>query len=299
MMFHVHLADDGKEFQGARDGAAHAQPARAEERLLGRRPSTTRSTARPSSSSARRRCSPARSARRRRADETALIGEEKVRLRRHQDELRRLLKAACLSGSVYFRGNDRSPGDRAVDVGKSAAEILGQVLPEVFDRFKEAAAESNDVKKGVDALFTAENLQGLPAVFGSLGLLRDEKGKTVFRVESGAARGGARAGSRSAPTTATRRAVGSSPTSSRRSPSAGTSRSCGCSSSRCCAPERSKRPARARRSTRSPASRPATPSRTTTCSGRRRSARRRASSSRSWSRRRKPSATRSAARCAS
>lgn len=65
------------------------------------------------------------------ADETTLIGEEKVRLRRYMDELRRLLKAACLSGSVYFRGNDRSPGDRAVDVGKSAAEILGHALPEV------------------------------------------------------------------------------------------------------------------------------------------------------------------------
>jgi len=37
----------------------------------------------------------------------------------------------------------------------------------------------------VDALFSAENLQGLPSVFSSLGLLRDERGKTVFRVESG------------------------------------------------------------------------------------------------------------------
>ena len=125
------------------------------------------------------------------ADETALIGEEKLRLRRHQDELRRLVKAACLAGSVSFRGNDRSPDDRAVDMGKSAADILGDVLPEVFDRFKEAAARPADVKKGVDALFTAENLQGLPSVFGSLGLLRDEKGKTVFRVESGASGGGA------------------------------------------------------------------------------------------------------------
>lgn len=119
------------------------------------------------------------------ADETALIGEEKLRLRRHQDELRRILREACLAGSVSFRGNDRSPDDRAVDIGKSAADILGDVLPEVFDRFKEAAARSSDLKKGVDALFTAENLQGLPSVFGSLGLLRDEKGKTVFRVESG------------------------------------------------------------------------------------------------------------------
>lgn len=118
-------------------------------------------------------------------DTPALIAEERVRLRRHSDELRRLLRAACLSGRIYFRGNDRSPTDRAVDVGKTAAEVLGQVLPEVFDRFKEAAAKATDVKKGTDALFTAENLQGLPSVFGSVGLLRDEKGKTVFRTESG------------------------------------------------------------------------------------------------------------------
>lgn len=118
-------------------------------------------------------------------DTPALIAEERVRLRRHGDELRRLLRAACLSGRIYFRGNDRSPSDRATDVGKTAAEVLGQVLPEVFDRFKEAASKATDVKKGTDALFTAENLQGLPSVFGSIGLLRDEKGKTVFRTESG------------------------------------------------------------------------------------------------------------------
>ncbi len=118
-------------------------------------------------------------------DTPGLIAEERARQRRHNDELRRLLKAACLSGSVFFRGNDRSPGDRAVDVGKSVVEIQKDVLPEVFDRFKEAAAKSSEVKKGADALLTASNLQGLPPVFGSLDLLRDEKGKTVFRVESG------------------------------------------------------------------------------------------------------------------
>jgi hypothetical protein len=118
-------------------------------------------------------------------DTPALIAEERVRLRRHGDELRRLLRAASLSGRIYFRGNDRSPNDRAVDVGKTAIDVLGQVLPEVFDRFKEAAAKATDVKKGTDALFIAENLQGLPVVFGSISLLRDEKGKTVFRTESG------------------------------------------------------------------------------------------------------------------
>jgi hypothetical protein len=119
------------------------------------------------------------------ADESALIGDEKQRKSRHMDELRRLLKAACLSGNVYFRGNDRSPGDRATDVGKSAGEILGTVLPEVFDRFGEAAARSTDVKKGLEDLLTAANLQGLPAVFGRLSLLRSEKGKLVFLTETG------------------------------------------------------------------------------------------------------------------
>lgn len=119
------------------------------------------------------------------ADETALIGEEKLRQRRHSDELRRRLRAACLSGSVFFRGNPRHPGDQATDVGKSASAILGEVLPEVFDRFKEAAARPTEAKKGVEALFTAENLEGLPQVFRELALLRDEKGKTVFNIESG------------------------------------------------------------------------------------------------------------------
>jgi hypothetical protein len=118
-------------------------------------------------------------------DESSLITEEKIRRAEHQDRLRGLLRSALLSGNVYFRGNDRSPGDPTVDVGKSAAEILGQVLPEVFDRFREAAARPNEVKKGIEALFGAENLQGLPLVFVSLGLLRDENGKMVFCVEKG------------------------------------------------------------------------------------------------------------------
>jgi hypothetical protein len=119
------------------------------------------------------------------SDTPALIAEERLRLRRHSDELRRLLRGACLSGRIYFRGNDRSPGDAANDVGKTASEILGVVLPEVFDRFREAAAKAPDARRGSDALFVADNLQGLPGVFGSIGLLRDERGKAVFRIDSG------------------------------------------------------------------------------------------------------------------
>jgi thioredoxin-like negative regulator of GroEL len=122
------------------------------------------------------------------ADETALIGEERARSRRHHSELQRLLRKACLTGSAYFAGNDRSPDGKATDVAKAAAAILGQVLPDVFTRFDEGAAKPGDVKRGLDALLTATDLQGLPSVFASLGLLRDEGDKTVFDVDAAALR---------------------------------------------------------------------------------------------------------------
>ena len=115
-------------------------------------------------------------------DGTALVADEKGRQRRHLDELRRRLKVAALSGQVWFRGNDRSP-DGSVDVGKAAVGILGVVLPLVYDRFSEASAKAADLKKGVDALFTVENLNGLPPVFSQLALLRDEHGKPVFKTD--------------------------------------------------------------------------------------------------------------------
>jgi hypothetical protein len=185
MMFQVHLAEDGKEFDAL---AAELRTRSQQERkhvfwAIGLTDSIDRETV----ELFRSKEMLARKERETKGEDTpALIAEERVRLRRHEGELRRLLKAAALSGRIYFRGNDRSPTDRATDVGKTAAEVLGTVLPEVFDRFKEAAAKATDVKKGTDALFTAENLQGLPGVFGAIGLLRDEKGKTVFRTESGA-----------------------------------------------------------------------------------------------------------------
>jgi len=184
MMFQLHLADDGKSFDAL---ASELRTRSQQERkhvfwAVALADAIDRETV----ELFRSKEMLARKERETKGEDTpALIAEERVRLRRHGDELRRLLRAACLSGRIYFRGNDRSPNDRAVDVGKTTAEVLGQVLPEVFDRFKEAAAKATEIKRGVDALFTAENLQGLPSVFGSVGLLRDEKGKTVFRTESG------------------------------------------------------------------------------------------------------------------
>lgn len=117
-------------------------------------------------------------------DGASLIGEEKQRLRRHEDEVKRLLKAAALSGQIYFRGNDRSPDGGATDVAKTASSTLGAVLPLVYERFSEASAKPIEVKKGLDALFIADNLNGLPAVFSHLGLLRDENGKPVFKTDT-------------------------------------------------------------------------------------------------------------------
>lgn len=116
------------------------------------------------------------------SDGAALVADEKGRQRRHMDELRRRLKTAALSGQVWSRGFDRSP-DGSADVGKAAAGILGTVLPLVYDRFNEASAKGADLKRGVDALFTVENLNGLPAVFSQLNLLRDEHGKPVFKTD--------------------------------------------------------------------------------------------------------------------
>ena len=116
-------------------------------------------------------------------DETALVAEEKLRQRRHQDELRRLIKQSLLNGTVFFRGNDRSPEEGANDVSRTAAKVLGQALPEVFDRFKEAAARVN--KQDLDSLLTTENLRGLTLVYTDLHLVRDQGGKPVFNVENG------------------------------------------------------------------------------------------------------------------
>jgi hypothetical protein len=115
--------------------------------------------------------------------ESALVAEEKTRLRRNQDELRRLLKQSLLSGSIYFRGNDRSPDESATEVGKTAEDVLAQALPEVFDRFQEAAAKVR--KEDLVSLLTTENLHGLSQLYTDLGLVKDQQGKVVFNTDCG------------------------------------------------------------------------------------------------------------------
>ncbi len=116
-------------------------------------------------------------------DEMALISEEKARLRRRQDDLRRRLRQAMLAGTVFFRGNDRSPDESAAEVGRTASRILGQVLPDVFYRFDEAAARVQ--RKDLDAVLTTENLRGLTPVYTELHLVREQAGKVVFETDAG------------------------------------------------------------------------------------------------------------------
>jgi hypothetical protein len=116
-------------------------------------------------------------------DEGVLVTEEKRRLNRHLDELKRFMKASLLSGSVYFRGNDRSPGAGSSEIKPEAEKLLATALPMVYDRFADAAAkiQATDLK----SLMEVQNLHGLPTVFNTLNLLVDQNGIPVFNTDSG------------------------------------------------------------------------------------------------------------------
>jgi hypothetical protein len=114
--------------------------------------------------------------------ELGLVSEEKRKLTNtHRPELRRLLQAACLNGTVYFRGNDRSPRETDTSIGTFAGDLLKEVLPRVFEKFHLAAARIQ--RKDLDALTTSENLHGLTPVFSTLALLKDEQGQPVFEAD--------------------------------------------------------------------------------------------------------------------
>ena len=116
-------------------------------------------------------------------EEMTLVDEEKRRQRRHEGELRRVLRQAILGGTVFFRGNDRTPTGTVDDVRRAAESVLARTLPEVYDRFPEAAAKVGPAD--LNALLTDANLHGLPAVFSTLHLLRSEGGQPVLVTESG------------------------------------------------------------------------------------------------------------------
>ncbi|HAA69842.1 MAG TPA: BREX system P-loop protein BrxC [Planctomycetaceae bacterium] len=116
--------------------------------------------------------------------ENKLLSEEGRRRDQHQAEVRRLLEQAALASVIYFRGNDRSPGENDTSVAKAAETVLGTALPDIFDRFSDGAArvQKNDLK----AMLEGEDLRGLPSVYTELGLLASENGTPIINVESDA-----------------------------------------------------------------------------------------------------------------
>ncbi len=115
--------------------------------------------------------------------ELALVTEEKHRLERHQDKLKRLLKQALLAAPSSSEATTAAPRRGRPTSARRSASSSEQVLPDVFDRFAEAAARV--AKKDLESLLTSENLHGLTPVFAQLGLVRDVKGKPVFNTDSG------------------------------------------------------------------------------------------------------------------
>ncbi|MDZ4852643.1 MAG: BREX system P-loop protein BrxC [Pirellulaceae bacterium] len=117
------------------------------------------------------------------AAETRLLSEETRRRDLHRAEVRRLLERAALTSAIFFRGNDRSPEESDSTVCKAAEVVMAHALPSVFDRFAEGAARVS--KKEISSLLESTDLRGLPSVFGSLKLIRNEGGSMVFVTESG------------------------------------------------------------------------------------------------------------------
>jgi hypothetical protein len=114
------------------------------------------------------------------ADQGHLIVEERHRQNRHKEEVRRRLRDALLSGTVFFRGNDRSPeGGSAIDT--TVKSLLAQALPEVFHRFREAAYKVEP--KDLQTLLSADSLQGLTPLFSRLHLIKEDGGQTMFATD--------------------------------------------------------------------------------------------------------------------
>ena len=163
-------------------------------------------------------------------DQARLLAEEKARARRHQSELQRLLRAACLNGSAYFRGNDRSPSSGAGDVAK-AATIDPQ--PGAARRLHPLRRWRRQVhrrqawpRRTDDRDRSARPAVGLPGP-AICCVMRAARPSSTPRTTPRCATYSPR--SKRAPTSAARRPASHSPSTSPTPPTAGTSRSSGSS----------------------------------------------------------------------
>ncbi|HAZ62366.1 MAG TPA: BREX system P-loop protein BrxC [Armatimonadetes bacterium] len=112
-----------------------------------------------------------------------LTAQEKARLSRHEDELKRLLRERIAAGRVFFGGYDRRPDEQHREVRAAVSDVLSQCLPTLYPRYREAAKRVSAAD--LQRLLHEDNLDGLPRVFRELNLLQSEGGTTTFRCDSG------------------------------------------------------------------------------------------------------------------
>lgn len=117
-------------------------------------------------------------------EENRLVAEEKSRRNRLEADFKNLLRLRCLTtGCIYFRGEDRSPGDKDNDIIRLISDRLGSILPHVYFRFGDGAARAREAADAVEALLDAENLNGLPDLFHRLRLIVLKDGLPRFNTE--------------------------------------------------------------------------------------------------------------------
>lgn len=119
-------------------------------------------------------------------EEDALLREENRRLQDANRRLRDELEKALCRGHIFFRGNDRSPGDEARDPRSEARRVLGPALEQIFYRFKDGDVRVST--KDVEAILKSESLVGLPDCYSELRLLQTQNGQTRLVTEHGAAK---------------------------------------------------------------------------------------------------------------
>jgi hypothetical protein len=114
-------------------------------------------------------------------DEEPLLREETRRKTELDRRLRTELEKALCRGHVFFRGNDRSPGDEAKDPRVEARRVLASALEAVYHRFRDGKAQVRTVD--VEAILKSDNLAGLPACYAELGVVKTVDGQVQLVTE--------------------------------------------------------------------------------------------------------------------
>lgn len=119
-------------------------------------------------------------------EEEVLIREEARRLREFNRKLREEVERALCRGRIFFRGNNRSPGDEASDPKAEARRVLQPALDQIFHRFGDGDVKV--VTNDVEAILKTESLAGLPDCYSDLKVVQTIDGQTRLVTDQGAAR---------------------------------------------------------------------------------------------------------------